>query len=63
MGISLRHHVLSLVAVFLMLFVGLLVGVGLSSDPELTRHIQTLNEQFDQLMEENATVQTHRPQA
>jgi outer membrane murein-binding lipoprotein Lpp len=56
MGISLRHHVLSLVAVFLMLFVGLLVGVGLSSDPELTRHIQTLNEQFDQLMEENATV-------
>ncbi len=54
MGISLRHHVLSLVAVFLMLLVGLLVGVGLSGDPELQQKTLDLNEQFTELMDENA---------
>ena len=52
MGISLRHHVLSLVAIFLMLLVGLLVGVGLSSQPELTTQINQLSEQFQGLMNE-----------
>jgi len=54
MGISLRHHVLSLVAVFLMLLVGLLVGVGLSGDPELQQKTLDLNAQFTELMDENA---------
>jgi Copper transport outer membrane protein, MctB len=52
MGISLRHHVLSLVAVFLMLLVGLLVGVGLSSQPELTARIRDLTQEFQKLMGE-----------
>ncbi len=52
MGISLRHHVLSLVAIFLMLLVGLLVGVGLSSQPELTTQINRLSQQFQGLMTE-----------
>jgi len=52
MGISLRHHVLSLVAIFLMLLVGLLVGVGLSSQPELTARIDDLTSEFQKLMGE-----------
>jgi outer membrane murein-binding lipoprotein Lpp len=52
MGISLRHHVLTLVAVFLMLLVGLLVGVGLSSQPELTARIDDLASEFQKLMGE-----------
>ncbi len=52
MGISLRHHVLSLVAIFLMLLVGLLVGVGLSSQPELTARIDDLAAEFQKLMAE-----------
>ena len=54
MGISLRHHVLSLVAIFLMLLVGLLVGVGLSSQPELTARIRDLTQEFEKLMTEIA---------
>ncbi len=56
MGISLRHHVLSLVAVFLMLLVGLLVGVGLSSDPDLTQAMGNLREDFKEVMGENSTL-------
>ena len=46
MGISLRHHVISLVAIFFMLLIGLLVGFGMSSQPRLTEQIAGLNEQF-----------------
>jgi hypothetical protein len=56
MGISLRHHVLSLVAVFLMLLVGLLVGVGLSSDPDLTHAMDLLREDFKEVMSENSAL-------
>jgi len=58
MGISLRHHVVSLVASFLMLLVGLLVGVGLSSEPGLQQTMQNLSEQFKQLSAENSTLRT-----
>jgi len=53
MGISLRHHVLTLVASFLMLLVGLLVGVGLSSEPGLQQTIDKLGEDFKALRAEN----------
>jgi len=46
MGISLRHHVISLVAIFFMLLVGLLIGFGMSSQPRLTEQIASLNDQF-----------------
>jgi len=53
MGISLRHHVLALVASFLMLLVGLLVGVGLSSEPGLRERMDRLEARFTQLSGEN----------
>jgi len=56
MGISLRHHVLALVASFLMLLVGLLVGVGLSSEPGLQERIDKLEARFDQLWAENVAL-------
>jgi len=54
MGISLRHHVLALVASFLMLLVGLLVGVGLSSEPGLQERMGRLEARFDMLAQENS---------
>jgi hypothetical protein len=56
MGISLRHHVLTLVATFLMLLVGLLVGVGLSSEPGLQDRISELDAKFSLLWRENQTL-------
>jgi hypothetical protein len=56
MGISLRHHVLALVASFLMLLVGLLVGVGLSSEPGLRKDLETLGQDFKVLRAENSTL-------
>lgn len=46
MGISLRHHVLSLVAIFMMLLVGLLLGVGLTSKPEFVEQMDELRTRF-----------------
>ncbi|MGQ9732642.1 MAG: copper transporter [Candidatus Zipacnadales bacterium] len=57
MGISLRHHVLSLVAAFLMLLVGLLVGVGLSSEPGLQQSMDELSDKFGELSRENSELQ------
>jgi hypothetical protein len=56
MGISLRDHVLALVASFLMLLVGLLVGVGLSSEPGLKDRIDELDAKFNLLWRENLTL-------
>jgi hypothetical protein len=56
MGISLRHYVLSLVAIFLMLLLGLLIGVGLSSEPGLQNDIKQLNLRFGDLSRENSTL-------
>ncbi len=58
MGISLRHHVLALVASFLMLLVGLLVGVGLSSEPGLQERMGKLEARFDVLAQENSDLRT-----
>ena len=59
MGISLRHHVLSLVAAFLMLLVGLLVGVGLTSKPELMETVREYNKLFiDQVLTMERSAQT-----
>jgi hypothetical protein len=56
MGISLRDHVLALVASFLMLLVGLLVGVGLSSEPGLRDDISKLDAKFELILHENQTL-------
>lgn len=56
MGISLRHYVLSLVANFLMLLLGLLIGVGLSSEPGLQQRIDRLEARFDLLWTENVAL-------
>jgi hypothetical protein len=57
MGISLRQHVLALVASFLMLLVGLLVGVGLSSEPGLQERLDKLEVRFEGLWQENQALQ------
>jgi hypothetical protein len=57
MGISLRHHVLALVASFLMLLVGLLVGVGLSSEPGLQERLDKVEARFEVLWGENQALQ------
>ena len=55
MGISLRHHVLTLVGIFLMLLVGLLVGFGLAKqpglEPRLEKQIGDLAQRVDYMTE------------
>jgi len=49
MGISMRQHLASLVAVFLALLIGVLVGVSLSQEPRLERLMETLLQRNSEL--------------
>jgi Flp pilus assembly protein TadG len=52
MGVSYRYHMASLVAAFLMLLIGLLVGVGLSSEPRLERAVEQLSARLDAVQDQ-----------
>ncbi len=53
MGIGFREHVASLLAVFIALAVGILIGVSLSRQEPLERRMATLTQQFEGLRKEN----------
>ena len=56
MGIGFREHVASLLAVFLALALGVLVGVSLSRQEPLEQRMESLSQQFQQLSAENAAL-------
>jgi len=56
MGIGLREHVISLVAVFVALCVGILIGVSLSRQETLESKMNKLSQQFSTLSEENRSL-------
>jgi len=53
MGIGFREHVASLLAVFIALAVGILIGVSLSRQEPLERRMAALTQQFQGLRQEN----------
>jgi hypothetical protein len=53
MGIGFREHIASLLAVFIALAVGILIGVSLSRQEPLERRMATLTQQFEGLRREN----------
>lgn len=56
MGIDPRHHAISLIATFLALAIGILVGVSLGQQERLESRIQKLGAEFSSLRDENKTL-------
>ena len=58
MPVDFRYHVISLVAVFCALAIGLLIGFSMVSSPQLEEHVKTLNQKVNERIEElNSKVQ------
>jgi ribosomal protein S6 len=51
MPVDLRYHLISIVAVFLALAIGLLIGFSMVSSPQLEEQVKALNEQVNETIE------------
>lgn len=60
MGLDLRYHIVSLVAVFIALGTGILVGVGLSSPPSIEKWRLHVEKQFKAFRKENQSLQKQK---